>query len=294
MRPYWINSVNSKGSIMLKCDVCEKLFDKLRNAKSIGKKLCQRCYQDFRNEGAKKSKDKNPEKYIKIREDYVKSGRRKLRTAEKVKLRKDLNICTECGLNPKCEYSQKCLECYLKHKESSNRYTKNKYGDDRVSRFEKYVYDFLVFKFPSLIFERNVRNKVFNPETGKFLSLDIYSDIWKIAIEVDGDIHRKNCYGYDRLEYQIKMDGIKDSVCINNGIILIRISTEYIDFNKIESMRILSEALERIISKGNVQRLTGERIQLDKPDTNIQQPLLAEDIVRPWWKRQEIDDKEHL
>lgn len=62
----------------------------------------------------------------------------------------------------------------------------------------------------------------------------------------------------------------------------------------IESMRILSEALERIISKGNVQRLTGERIQLDKPDTNIQQPLLAEDIVRPWWKHQEIDDKEHL
>lgn len=62
----------------------------------------------------------------------------------------------------------------------------------------------------------------------------------------------------------------------------------------IESMRILSEALERIISKGNVQRLTGERIQLDKPDTNIQQSLLAEDIVRPWWKHQEIDDKEHL
>lgn len=71
-------------------------------------------------------------------------------------------------------------------------------------------------------------------------------------------------------------------------------NTEYIDFNKIKSMRILSEALERIIGKGNVQRLTGERIQLDKPDTNIQQPLLAEDIVRPWWKHQEIDDKEHL
>ena len=279
---------------MLKCDVCEKLFDKLRNAKSIGKKLCQRCYQDFRNETSRRSKNKNPEKYIKLREDYVKSGRRRLKTAEKVRLRKGLNMCTECGLNPKCEYSQKCLECYLKHKASSNRHAKNKFGDDRVSRFERYVYDFLAFRFSSLNFERNVRNKVFNPETGKFLSLDIYSDVCKIAIEVDGDIHRKNCYGHDRLEYQIKMDKIKDLTCINNGIILIRISTEYINFNKIESMRILSEALERIISKGNVQRLTGERIQLDKPDTNIQQPLLAEDIVRPWWKHQEIDDKEHL
>ena len=30
MRPYWINSVNSKDFIMLKCDICEKLFDKLK------------------------------------------------------------------------------------------------------------------------------------------------------------------------------------------------------------------------------------------------------------------------
>lgn len=287
MRPYWINSVNSKDFIMLKCDICEKIFDKLKNARSINKHLCGRCYQNFRNNESIKSKAKNPEKYIKLREDYVKSGRRKAKAAEKVELRRNLNICTECGLNPRCEHSQKCLECYSKHKASSRKHLKSKYGDDSISRFEKYVYDFLVFKFPSLCFERNIYNKVFNPETGKSLILDIYSDVLKIAIEVDGDIHRKNCYGQKRLEYQLRMDNIKDLACIDNKIILIRINTEHIDFNKIESMGILSEALERIINRGNVQRLTGERIQLDKPDTNIQQPLLAEDIVRPWWKHQD-------
>lgn len=80
----------------------KKLFDKLKNARSINKHLCSRCYQNFRNNESRKSKAKNPEKYIKLREDYVKSGRRKAKAAEKVELRRNLNICTECGLNPRC------------------------------------------------------------------------------------------------------------------------------------------------------------------------------------------------
>jgi len=64
----------------------------------------------------------------------------------------------------------------------------------------------------------------------------------KVAFEIDGPMHRYAIYGPERLEYQIKNDCIKDAVCHELGISLIRINTEYLeDSNKIRA--ILSQAI---------------------------------------------------
>ena len=64
---------------------------------------------------------------------------------------------------------------------------------------------------------------ILNPNTGRFLELDFYLPKYNLAFEVDGETHRTTCYGEERLKYQIKNDKLKDRICIELGIDLVRI-----------------------------------------------------------------------
>lgn len=66
-----------------------------------------------------------------------------------------------------------------------------------------------------------------NPDTGKNLELDCYNSKLKLAIEYDGIQHRKFCpyfhKSYQDFEKQKRRDAIKDWLCKQNGITLIRV-----------------------------------------------------------------------
>lgn len=98
----------------------------------------------------------------------------------------------------------RCMTCYLE-----NNYT---------SRFELEVR-----KFVSDIYFGNVqynnRSIIFNNNTGKFLELDLYFPDQQKAIECDG------VYWHSSLE-AIQKDQIKDQVCLDLGINLLRVSDD--------------------------------------------------------------------
>ena len=72
--------------------------------------------------------------------------------------------------------------------------------------------------------------------------------IIKLAIEVDGPMHREPVYGKERLQLQIKNDTIKDILCQENHIRLIRINTDDMDLkNKKFHQATLSQAIQECI-----------------------------------------------
>lgn len=62
-----------------------------------------------------------------------------------------------------------------------------------------------------------------NPETGSRLELDGYCEELNMAFEYDGEMHYKPVFGIKSLKKQQKRDKIKDKLCKNCDIILIRI-----------------------------------------------------------------------
>jgi very-short-patch-repair endonuclease len=92
------------------------------------------------------------------------------------------------------------------------------------SQYEEQIYKKLLKYFNKNDIIRNTKSIITNPHTKHWLELDFYIPKLKTAFEVDGETHRQsNAYGIKRLEYQISIDKIKDKVCKDNGITLVRI-----------------------------------------------------------------------
>jgi len=70
----------------------------------------------------------------------------------------------------------------------------------------------------------NLRHEfIRNPKTGRKLELDGYCDELKLAFEYDGEYNYKPIVSEEKLEEQLYREQIKTKVCIDNGIVLIRI-----------------------------------------------------------------------
>lgn len=67
-------------------------------------------------------------------------------------------------------------------------------------------------------------NWLVNPETGYKLELDCYNEELKIAFEYDGQFHFEVRKGLNNnLENTKKLDALKEKLCLENGITLIRV-----------------------------------------------------------------------
>lgn len=132
-----------------------------------------------------------------------------------VKTYSDKNInhyrtrCISCdsdrGYLTKQSWNVKCRDC-------STGYTENKVREIFESRFDK--------QFPT------VRPKFLrNPETGRNLELDGYCEELKLAFEYDGRLHYESWDEDDPepLAKTQERDKLKDKLCEENDIILIRI-----------------------------------------------------------------------
>lgn len=88
---------------------------------------------------------------------------------------------------------------------------------------EEKIYNKLVKIFHNYTIIRRTKKIIKNPFSSHWLELDFYIPDLKLAIEVDGSVHRVECYGKNRLNKQIERDNIKEIECRKLGITLIRV-----------------------------------------------------------------------
>jgi len=88
---------------------------------------------------------------------------------------------------------------------------------------EELIYRKIREKLGNIEIIRRSRNLIINPKTGYGFELDLYLPKLNLAFEVDGQTHRTNCYGEERLKYQQRNDSLKDRLCQEAGIKLVRI-----------------------------------------------------------------------
>lgn len=92
------------------------------------------------------------------------------------------------------------------------------------SCYEEQIYKKLLKYFKAEDIQRNVYKVIRNPYTAGYFELDFYIEKFKLAFEVDGESHRQsNSYGQERLDKQIINDYLKEMVCEEKGITLMRI-----------------------------------------------------------------------
>ena len=72
-----------------------------------------------------------------------------------------------------------------------------------------------------------------NPQSGRNLELDGYCEELALAFEFDGEHHTKDGYFGSDLKYTQFKDNLKDSLCVDNGVRLIRIPIQVFYDNKL-------------------------------------------------------------
>jgi len=218
-----------KNRPFAKCAECEIELE----TKSTRVLYCEQC-------GKERIKKRNRE----ISKNRVRKSLPKYQESkkEKRKERRGKGLCTECG--EKSEGAL-CNSCRASHNERCTKHNR-KIGIQEAggSRHENIVKKELLH----LLEEEKIRERVWdvvrNPITNQSLQLDFYMPELRLAIEVDGPMHRLPIYGTKRLERQQENDRIKTEECIAKNIQLIRISTDDIDTNNENWLRItLSEAV---------------------------------------------------
>jgi len=107
----------------------------------------------------------------------------------------------------------------------SNRTSINKTSCPKCFEFKREKEVRQIFeKFFNLKFPKVRPVWLINPKTNKNLELDGYNENLKLAFEYDGEYHYLPKMGdLSQLKIQQERDSIKDNLCINNKVILIRI-----------------------------------------------------------------------
>jgi hypothetical protein len=125
-----------------------------------------------------------------------------------------------------------CSNCTKKNKSNTSKeYYKNvlkpKFGylDRGDSYPQKFIYEVIKENFSNLKWEYDDRSVLKNPETNHNLELDIFCLDKKVAIEYDGEQHFSGkIYGEEVFQYIKHLDEIKNKLCTEKGIKLLRIS----------------------------------------------------------------------
>lgn len=157
------------------------------------------------------------------------------------------NICSECQLKElqkqswrngiKCKRCKKkveskrgskkfcsdvCRRLYYNPLEEQNKAT-NYIGyvnKGYISYPQKFIYNFVIEKYSNYNWTYNNRTIIRNPNTNYPLELDVWCKELKFAIEFDGAQHFKD----KDLKYTKKLDKIKNKLCEEKGIKLLRIN----------------------------------------------------------------------
>ena len=225
----------------IKCEECRGFFNKSAKHKKYCSDECKvgarkawwRRYNQIR-------KTKNPAKS----EEYRLSGnnrRKAKRSAHKLS-----GICTECE-EPCLGNISRCEKCNAANNKRSLSYNRSRGMLERGnSSCEQTIFNLVRDLYDGEITVRD-NSTIVNPITGRFLELDLLLKELFLAFEIDGPMHRYPVYGSERLEAQVFNDLIKDMVCQELGIRLIRINTE--DLIEIDNIRaILSQAIRNDIT----------------------------------------------
>lgn len=137
-------------------------------------------------------------------------------------------LCANCGNTIEREDITKCNKCHEQSlKNSITYYRRLGMLPAGQSRPEVFVFNILQTMTDYKIV-RNSRRYIKSTITGAALELDIFIPDLKLAIEIDGPMHRVPCYGQQRLDAQIINDRIKNEQCSLLGIYLLRINTDHI------------------------------------------------------------------
>jgi len=101
----------------------------------------------------------------------------------------------------------------------------NKHLDRGSSYPQRFIYNMLKQKFCQFVWKYNDRSIIKNPDTNYPMELDIWCPNLNLALEYDGEHHfDETIYGKKTFMYTKYLDNIKDHLCFNANITLIRIS----------------------------------------------------------------------
>jgi hypothetical protein len=124
-----------------------------------------------------------------------------------------------------------------------NEYEKNKYYT--IDELKKIInYNEIKYYFPVRRPEfLKVPNRYSERDTSIYLEIDCYNEYLKIGLEVDSKDHNECDYNLDQQEY----DKIKDKKCIENDVLLFRIS-----YKNIKTVRQIKEYLYNKINDSEI------------------------------------------
>jgi len=206
-------------------------------------KRCNECANKRRALKFKKYKKKQRENFS---EEYKQVLRDKKN--QKRNLRRNLGLCPECGRERVSELIS-CLSCVLQNKKAASKYNRKVgHKPQGQSQAEEYIQQFLN---PELICHKRFRRLIKNPETNRWLELDLWLPEVRLAVEIDGPMHRPDSgYGEQRFLYQQKQDQLKNLLCEQSNVELLRIPTNADYWKDKEQLQIiLSQAIQKAKSR---------------------------------------------
>ena len=239
-----------------RCSECQKIFarkkslqyyyEKLRPYKP--EKFCETCNESLGNissaiycETCAASRRK--EKFV----GYKKGQRSKYSEEKKLSLierkrlrrreRKEQGQCPECGRTPDngLVYCEKCVAANNRASMRLNR--KRGHLPAGQSGGEEYIYNLLD---KDLHIIKRYRGLIISPLTNARMEIDLWLPDIRLAIEVDGPMHRRDAgYGEERFLYQVQQDRIKDTFCHEHNIELLRIATNEKYWKDQEQLKII-------------------------------------------------------
>lgn len=143
-------------------------------------------------------------------------------------------ICICCGENFKTtrSFQRACDKCRkVNELNTKNNYYRNvlkpKFGylDKGNSYPQKFIFETLTESFPKLNWKYDDRSILRNPDTNYAMELDILCLEKSIAIEYDGEHHfSSKIYGEENYKYIKYLDAVKNKLCKEKNIKLIRIN----------------------------------------------------------------------
>jgi len=221
---------------MKKCELCSLEHE------SVKKRFCKECAKKRRAEKFKTYKKTQRSKYS---EEY----KEELRARKRLKraLRREKGLCTECGRIPLDGFTV-CQICLDQNKKATTKYNRNKgHKPAGSSSAEEYIAGLI----DGFVVVRRYRRLIKSPKTNAWLEIDLWLPEIRLAIEIDGPMHRPNSgYGTERYLYQQFQDSIKDKACSDLNVELLRIPTNAEYWHSSEQIKIiLSQTIRRAKSR---------------------------------------------